>query len=325
MISREYSAGAFVYMKRGSEIIFLLLEQNNGEYDLPKGHIEKGESSEQAAIREIKEETGIDAVLDRFFYLSTEYFFFKGKRRIAKSVKFFLCEVHSERVSISEEHRGYAWCDYETAMKKLKYKNLKELLAAVTDYISRMQAMGKVNKEYAYLPKNADGWELSERLVPGEGRLDAKLMIIGQAPGANEDVQLRPFVGRSGQLLDSLLKKVGIDRKDAYITSVVQFFPPENRLPSRTEVAICRPFLKKQIEIIRPKYMITLGNLSSSTLLGAGEVEKNHGKLIEKGEMTCLVAFHPAAALRFKDNYGLMLSDFRKLRERMGEISPKPA
>ena len=319
MIAREYSAGAFVYMRRGGEIIFLLLEKNNGEYDLPKGHIEKGESAEQAAIREIKEETGIEAVLDRFFLMSTEYFFFNGRKRIAKSVKFFLCEVHSDRVSISKEHKGYAWCDYETAMKKLKYKNLKALLATVMDYISRESAMEKVNKEYADLPKNAGSWELSKKLVPGEGRLDAKLMIIGQAPGANEDELLRPFIGRSGLLLDSLLRKVRIDRKDAYITSVVQFFPAGNRLPSKREVEICRPFLEKQIDIIRPRYVITLGNLSSSTLLGAGEVEKNHGKLIDKDGMTCLVTFHPAAALRFKDNYGLMLSDFRKLRGRMGK------
>ena len=319
MIAREYSAGAFVYMKREGQIIFLLLEKKNEEYDMPKGHIEKAESSEQAAIREIKEETGIDAVLDRFFSISTDYFFFKGKERVAKSVKFFLCEVHSDKVRISREHKGYRWCGYETAMKELKYKNLRQLLAVVMDYISRKEAIGEINKEYAGLAKSSDGWELSRRLVPGEGRVDAKLMIIGQAPGANEDEQLRPFVGRSGQLLDSLLRRVRIKRADTYITSVVQFFPPGNRLPSRKEVDMCRPFLEKQIRIIGPKYVITLGNLSSSTVLGVGEVEKNHGKLIDKDGMVCLITFHPAAALRFKDNYGLMLSDLRKLRERMGK------
>ncbi len=319
MTAREYSAGAFVYMKKEGRIVFLLLEKDNGEYDMPKGHIEKGESSEQAAVREIWEETGIDAKLDKFFSISTGYFFFNGRQKVAKSVKFFLCEVYSDKVRISKEHKGYTWCDYETAMKKLKYKNLKQLLTVVMDYVSRKQAIGKINEEYAGLAKGSSDWELSQRFVPGEGRLDAKLMIIGQAPGAREDEQLRPFVGRSGQLLDSLLRKVGIVRGDAYITSVVQFFPPGNRLPSKKEVALCRPFLERQIEIVRPRYMIALGNLSADVVLGSGEVAKNHGKMIDKDGRTCLITFHPAAALRFKDNYGLMLSDFRKLRERMGK------
>lgn len=316
MTNREYSAGAFVYIKKAGKVRFLLLEKDNGEYDMPKGHIENGESSRQAAMREIKEETGIDAQFEAFFSKSTAYFFFKSGARIAKQVRFFLCRVESEKVEISKEHKGYEWCDYDAALGKLKHKNLKELLGAAMDYISRIDAMEMINKEYRDLPKRDAKWDLSVRLVPGEGRLDAKLMIIGQAPGANEDEQLRPFVGRSGQLLDSLLRRVRINRKNTYITSVVQFFPPQNRLPSRSEVALCKPFLEKQMQIVKPRYVIALGNLSSETLLGIGEVEKNHGRLIERDDVTYLITFHPAAALRFKDNYGLMLADFRKLREK---------
>ena len=189
----------------------------------------------------------------------------------------------------------------------------------ISECLNMKTAIERINKEYAGLAKSSSDWGLSKNFVPGEGRLDAKLMIIGQAPGANEDEQLRPFVGRSGKLLDLLLRKVGIKRGDTYITSVVQFFPPGNRLPSKKEVAMCKPFLERQIDTIGPRYMIVLGNLSAGTVLGIGEVAKNHGKLIDKNGRTCLITFHPAAALRFKDNYGLMLSDFRKLRERMGK------
>ncbi len=321
MSAFEYSAGAFIYRRSGGGVSFLILKKRNGEHDLAKGHIEKGETAIDAAKREIKEETGIDAEFDRFFLESTKYFFFKKGKRIMKQVKFFLCEVKSDKVAISKEHLGYEWCDYNEAVKKLGFKDLVGIMSVAMEYIRRKEQMERINAQYARLAQLTKGWSLSRRLVPGEGRLDAKIMLIGQAPGANEDEELRPFIGRSGKLLDSLLKKAKISRRRAYITSVVQFFPPKNRMPTREEVALCKPFLIRQLELVRPRYVVTLGNLSSSTMLGIGEVEKNHGRLVEKGGIDYLITFHPAAALRFKENYGLMLDDFRKLAKRIGKNS----
>lgn len=315
----EYSAGAFVYRYYRGEPLFLILKKPNGEYDLPKGHIEKGETSQVAAKREIKEETGIDARFDRFFSETTKYFFSRKGTKIGKHVEFFLCEAKASNVKISHEHIAYEWCSYETMVKKLKFKDLVVLLPKVREYIRRKAEIEKINSEYAKLPQRSGRWNLSRRLVPGEGRLDANLMLLGQAPGANEDEQLRPFIGRSGFLLDSILKNVGINRGHAYVTSVVQFFPPNNRLPSREEVALCKPLLLRQMEVIKPRYVVALGNLAATTVLGVGQVERNHGRIISKDGVDYLITFHPAAAFRFKENYGLMLKDFRKLVEKIGE------
>jgi DNA polymerase len=142
-------------------------------------------------------------------------------------------------------------------------------------------------------------------------------MLIGQAPGANEDKELRPFIGRSGKLLDSVLRRARINRKNTYITSVVQFFPPKNRIPTPEEIRICKPFLLRQIEIVRPRYVVLLGNVSSNAVLGRGEIEKNHGKLSSNGGIEYMATFHPAAALRFKDNYPLMVEDFKRFSQAM--------
>ena len=318
MTSFEHSAGAFVFRKDGQRTMFLLLKRKSrarkdaSEYDLPKGHIEKGESAIEAARREILEETGIKPQFIPFFSESTHYFFFSGGQRISKGVKFFLAQTGSASVTISDEHSGYEWAECDDAIRKLKFKDLASIISKAKSYIGRMDAMKALNAQYAAMPARVPGWGLSTRLVPGEGRLDAEVMLLGQAPGANEDQRLRPFVGRSGMLLDSVLRKVRINRSGTYITSVVQFFPPQNRLPDEREVDLCRPFLDRQIGIIRPSYMVLMGNLASSAMLGRGEVEKNHGSIVEKDGTKYMVTFHPAAALRFRDKHRLMIEDFRK-------------
>ncbi|MHB1830648.1 MAG: uracil-DNA glycosylase family protein [Candidatus Micrarchaeaceae archaeon] len=319
MTTFEYSAGAFIYRYERGSPLFLILKKRSGEYDLPKGHIEKGESDTEAAKREILEETGITAEFDGFFSESTKYFFYRNGDRIAKGVKFFLAEAGSSKVRISHEHLSYDWCSYETAVKRLKYKDIVQLMPRVIEYVRRKKAMHEMNDEYSRLPGLAKGWSLSSRFVPGEGRLDASLMLIGQAPGANEDRQLRPFIGRSGKLLDSVLDKSRINRKEVYITSVVQFFPPKNRMPTPKEAELCKSFLFRQMELIRPRYAVLLGNLASESVLGIGEVKKNHGKEILRNGIRYFITLHPSASLRFKENHVLMLNDFKKLAGKIGK------
>lgn len=313
----EYSAGTFLYRfdKKNNKILFLLLIKENGEYDLPKGHVEVGESPIAAAIRETKEETGLDVQLLPSFSTSVKYFFYKGKERIFKRVKFFIGKASSEKVWISYEHKGYKWLDCDSALKSIRWKNLAGAFPEISRYISKYERMSILNDGYGALPQKGK-WDLSKRLVKGEGPLNTKLMLVGQAPGRFEDEQLRPFVGRSGKLLDDLLMKHHIKRNLVYITSVVQFFPPKNRIPTEEEVKLCKPFLIGQINIINPRFIVLLGNLAGGTLLGTGNVRINHGRIVEKGKRRYMITFHPAAALRFKDIYDLMQDDFKKLEKK---------
>ncbi len=311
MTKFEYSAGAFIYRMDKGTALLLILKKDNGEYDLPKGHIEKGETSEIAAKREIMEEAGIDADFIYGFSAATRYFFRRGRQVIGKQVKFFLSEVKSPSVKISYEHVGYEWAARDDAVRKLKFKDLVKIAQRVFDYIEKRNKLSEINSRYEKLPLTK-GWDLSRTLVPGEGCLDSGVMAIGQAPGADEDELKRPFIGRSGRLLSGMFHKAKIKRENIYITSVVQFFPPKNRLPDRNEVEMCMPFLREQMEIIKPRYVLLLGNLSAAALAGVIGSETNHGKVVEKDGITYMVILHPSAVLRFNSKYGLMLGGMKK-------------
>jgi len=139
-------------------------------------------------------------------------------------------------------------------------------------------------------------------VVFGSGSPTADLMFVGEAPGAREDEQGVPFVGRSGQLLDRLLtEELGMDRSDCYIANVVKCRPPENRDPRPDEIAACRPYLERQLGLVDPTVVVTLGNFSSKLLLGTGVgITKLRGQAYRFGdpERHLVPTFHPAAALR---------------------------
>lgn len=310
----QHSAGAFVYKLVGKRVLFLLLIRPNGGYDLPKGHIEEGESDYEAARREIREETGLRPDFLPHFSMVTEYSFKERGHTAHKTVRFFIAKADpKQKVRISHEHASYKWLGYQEAASSLEYRDLLRILSAVSDYISRWERMDTLNTEYARLPKKAGAWSLSRRHVAGEGLLNAKVMLLGQAPGRNEDMMRRPFIGRSGKLLDNILGKSGIRREEAYITSVVQFFPEGNRMPTREEIKACKPFLLEQVEIIKPKFIVLLGNLASGSMLDISEVKTNHGRIIERNGATYMITFHPAAALRSTTTLKLMEKDFEKL------------
>jgi len=136
--------------------------------------------------------------------------------------------------------------------------------------------------------------------VFGTGSVSADLMLIGEGPGAEEDRLGVPFVGRSGKLLDTLLlEEMNIDRSLCYISNVVKCRPPENRDPKAEEVEACSPYLKKQLEIIEPKVIVTLGNFATRLLLDTKiGITELRGKLYQYLGFTLIPTFHPAAALR---------------------------
>jgi DNA polymerase len=314
----EYSAGGFVYRKTSNNVLLLFLVSENNELDIPKGHIEKNERTEETAKREIKEETGLDVDFVPYFKEHTEYFFYRGKERTFKRVVFFLAKTNRRDVRVSYEHSGYKWLNFEEAMSKVKYKDIKILLPEVFDYIDRYERMNRLNGDYTALSKTVKNWHLSTNFVPGEGPLNAKIMVVGQAPGRNEDQQRKPFVGRSGLVLNEMLKVAKLKRDRLYITSVVQYYPPKNRTPSREEVGVCKEFLMKQIDVIKPMNIVMLGDVACNSLIGGVKVSRDHGRVMRRDGVKYLITFHPAMALRSKNKVAvLMKNDFAKFKDEL--------
>ncbi len=153
--------------------------------------------------------------------------------------------------------------------------------------------------------------------VPGEGPIDAKVMFIGEAPGAREDETGRPFVGRSGRLLRSLITEIGLSEDDVFITSILKSRPPNNRTPRKSEVSACLPYLERQIETINPKVIALVGRVAISTLLGPWTMGEVHGRFYEAEGRTYFMCYHPAAALRNPDLKDVMRADFQKLKQEL--------
>ncbi len=151
------------------------------------------------------------------------------------------------------------------------------------------------------------------RVVPGEGAEDAAILFIGEAPGFNEDQQGRPFVGAAGAFLDELLLSIGLHRREVYIANVVKCRPPGNRDPLPGEIAACRPWLDRQIEMIQPKVVVTLGRHSLARYLPDEAIGKVHGKPRRMGDVLCFPMYHPAAALHQASLRGVIEQDMQRL------------
>lgn len=155
--------------------------------------------------------------------------------------------------------------------------------------------------------------------VPGEGQLAAKIMFIGEAPGRSEDEKGRPFVGAAGRILDDLLDKVGIERSQVFITNVVKCRPPNNRVPEDDEVAMCRPFLERQIALIKPKVICILGRTAYSSLLGGSSITTNRGKIVVREGQKYFLTFHPAAAIYNKNLLSALEADLNLLAKEINK------
>lgn len=155
------------------------------------------------------------------------------------------------------------------------------------------------------------------KCVPGEGNPDAELLFIGEAPGKDEDVSGRPFVGRSGQLLRTNIRRVGFLETDVFIANVVKHRPPENRDPTPEEIEACRPYLDSQISIIHPKLIVTVGRFSMGKFFPDTKISQIHGRVfkINWNNDTYFVypLYHPAAALRSTAMRQAFEHDFDKL------------
>lgn len=155
--------------------------------------------------------------------------------------------------------------------------------------------------------------------VPGEGQLAAKIMFVGEAPGRSEDEKGRPFVGAAGKILDDLLQKAGIERSQVFITNVVKCRPPNNRVPEDDEAVACRPYLDRQIALIKPKVICILGRTAYASLLGGSSITTNRGKIVEKAGQKYFLTFHPAAAIYNKSLLSALEADLKKLAKEIKE------
>lgn len=196
-----------------------------------------------------------------------------------------------------------------------RYK--KDNLEISTDKAVNLEKLKKTihNLKNCNLKKNATN------MVFSDGNPKSKIMLIGEAPGANEDKEGLPFVGRAGELLDKMLAAIDLDRKKVYISNIVNFRPPENRRPTDEEIKRYLPFITKHIEIINPKILVLLGSTAMNALIGNDVViSKMRGKWIEKKFGSCktsvIVTFHPAFLMRQPGQKKMAWIDLKMIRDK---------
>lgn len=164
--------------------------------------------------------------------------------------------------------------------------------------------------------------ETRHSVVFGQGAVHAEVMLVGEGPGANEDEQGLPFVGKSGQLLDHYLEAVDLSRdKNVYIANIVKCRPPQNRDPLPEESAACMPWLRQQFQLIRPKIVVCLGRVAAQRMLDPGfSISRDHGKFFDEQGTLFMATYHPAALLRYPDNKPAVFGDFVALRQKITEV-----
>lgn len=154
---------------------------------------------------------------------------------------------------------------------------------------------------------------LESNLVFGEGDPNAEVLFIGEAPGENENRERRPFIGRAGKLLDKLIESIHLKRADVYITNIVKRRPPGNRDPLPEEILLYKPYLARQIRIMQPKIIITLGRFSMNYFVPDAKISRDHGKIYKFKNVLFMPVYHPAAALRGAVAYTDLERDFKKI------------
>jgi len=172
--------------------------------------------------------------------------------------------------------------------------------------------------------KKCDLCHSREKGVPGEGPPDTEIMFIGEGPGFHENMQGRPFVGAAGDLLVELLGAIGMKREQVFITNVVKCRPPGNRDPQPEELHACNPYLEKQLQIINPKVIVTLGRFSMARFIPQAKISEIHGQPVKVKGTLVVPFFHPAAALHRPSLRPVVEEDFAKLPDLIRNAQQTP-
>jgi len=189
---------------------------------------------------------------------------------------------------------------------------------------TKSQKLEKLKKNIQLI-KNCKLKKNATNIVFGDGNTNAKIMIIGEGPGAQEDVDGIPFVGRAGKLLDKMLQSINLDRRKVYISNVVNFRPPANRKPTEEEITRYLPYLRSHIEIINPKILILLGSTALNAVIGNNEViSKARGKWFQKEigivKPWIIASFHPAFLMRQPEQKKLAWIDLKMIRDKIKNL-----
>jgi DNA polymerase len=169
-------------------------------------------------------------------------------------------------------------------------------------------------------------WKTRKNAVPGEGNSESPVMFIGEAPGQSEDIKGKPFVGAAGKFLETMLSEIGLSRNDVFICNIVKCRPPRNREPMPNEIQTCTPYLNRQIKIIKPKIIVTLGNYSTAYIFSKANLPFNgitqaRGKFYQATildvQITIFPTFHPAAALYSAKYKETLQHDFQLLKSKL--------
>ena len=185
---------------------------------------------------------------------------------------------------------------------------------------TKLEKLDKLKKKIKLI-KNCKLKKNATNIVFGDGNIHSKIMIIGEGPGVNEDIEGKPFVGRAGKLLDKMLAAIQLDRTKVYISNVVNYRPPANRKPSEEEIQRYLPYLKSHIEIINPKILVLLGSTALNTLIGNEVViSKARGKWVHKEigvvKPWIIASFHPAFLMRQPEQKKLAWIDLKMIRDK---------
>ena len=192
--------------------------------------------------------------------------------------------------------------------------------AAVSAPAEQLEALAKEIRSH-----RGCGFEPCEtctQMVPGEGSPTARIVFVGEAPGREEDLAGRPFVGRCGRLLDDLLTAGGVARREVFITNVLKARPPANRDPRAAEVAHSWPWLETELELIRPQLIVPLGRHALERFLPNAKITALHGTVVRAAGRTVYPMFHPAAGLRGRSVHSALLADASRLQEALGAAAP---
>lgn len=193
--------------------------------------------------------------------------------------------------------------------------------------MDKVTALQEANLRHAALcPCNLR--ESATQAVPGDGSAEAEIVFIGEAPGKQEDLQGKPFVGASGKFLSEMLETIGLRREDIYITNIVKYRPPDNRDPLPDEVLACEPWLHEQLSIIKPRLIITLGRHALEHFVPGKKISEVHGRAFRRvfpdiGPQIFFALYHPAAALYNGSMRETLIQDFKKIPKIIAEIKKR--
>ncbi len=161
-------------------------------------------------------------------------------------------------------------------------------------------------------------WEARISAVPGEGPSDARVMIVGEAPGRTEDLDGRPFVGSAGRNLETFLREAGLGRDEIFITNTVKCRPPSNRRPNRKEIETCYQYLRKQIDLIAPEMVVLLGDVALKEFFPEANLSRVHGRTLKRNEIGFFPTYHPASIIYNPSLRPMIMEDFRSLGRELG-------